>query len=225
MGFDQAWFDELRQLTQPVLAAVAATPIEGYYPHVGELRVAGSVGPRFYGETQQLIHRLVHTRYAMSADFKTTSQAERHIYNFPAGRSFRMQWNIGFYAGDSPDEDHARIGLGFRINMHQNEKGIDDFLYFANLVHGNQASFDQTFRALGPYSEPESIFAGAANLAVAMVQDARGNRVSWADDWRFYGRVLKRTDPLDVSILNSVPNFSTEAIRVFDLIRNSGFGY
>jgi len=228
VGFDQPWFDELRMVTRAVLNAVHANGIVGYSPDFSELLRDGRISQRCYDESECLINLLAHTPFNLSPVFKTSTQSEQHIFNFPYGRAWRTQWNLGFSAEPNPADDHVRIGIGVDLSGwdQQGIQGQQDYTDWVLLrVAANRPAFDATFSQLGPYSEPATLFANAVagqiSLAQAVVADL-GLAVN-KKDWRFFGRVLRYSVPQDRGILHSVPALAQEALRVFQVIQGAGF--
>lgn len=227
VGFDRPWFDELRMVTRAVLNAVHAKGIAGYSPDFSELLRDGRISQHCYDESERLIDLLAHTAFKLSPVFKTSTQSEQHIFNFPYSRAWRTQWNLGFSAESNPADDHVRIGIGVDLSGwdQQGIKGQQDYTDWVIRVAANRSAFDATFSRLGPYSEPTMLFAKAAagqsSLAQAVIADL-GQAVS-DKDWRFFGRVLHYSVPQDRAILHSVPALAQEARRVFQAIQSASF--
>ncbi len=203
-GFDQIWFDELRTLNA---AIVQRLPHQAFVPQLHEAHLAGALSTGFVQTAMELLRRLYQTRYPFGRDFCVY---ERHICVFPQGRAHRGQWNIGFYAGDSNDqEDFARIGVGFRLRRDICPEGIDDYTDFVQRVLASPQVFDTIFSTLGSYSE---------GVPSATATAIRTDNPEPDDDWRFFG-----TRVIDQSVLQNLGRVATKAVQVFDTIRNSGF--
>jgi hypothetical protein len=224
MPFDAAWFDELRGLSEDQLRETRELGIDGYVPHVGELCRDGHITSRFLEETLHFVRIMARTRYRFDTFFRAY---ERHVVNFPKGRAFRKQWNIAFTAGDSPDEDYVRIGIGFRLSAHEEAPGIEEYLEFREQVRRRQAAFDQTFQVLGNFYEflnlePPGPFisesaAGALSLIIIADQPP-------LNGWRFFGRRLWVHDPQDQAVIGSHERLRDAVIDVCDRIQRAGFG-
>src|SRR5262249_46167063 len=146
--FDSAWFDELRGLSDEMLQDTRAHGIEGYCPHVGEVHRAGHISGRFLNETESFVRIMDRTRYKFGQLFRAYA---RHVVDFPSGRAFRQQWNIAFTAGDSPDDDYVRIGIGFRLSEHERSNGVVEYLEFVEQARRHRIAFDRTFQDLGNF--------------------------------------------------------------------------
>ena len=146
MAFDGEWFDELRGLSQDQLQETRARGIGGLVPHVGELCRDGHISDRFLDETTNFVHIMSRTGYRFNDCFRAYP---RHVVNWPPGRAFRKQWNIGCTAGDGPGGDFVRIGLGFRLSAHENSDGILDYLQFREQVGRQQRPLTGPFRPSG----------------------------------------------------------------------------
>jgi len=218
-NFDKDWFEDLAKITESHDdGASAMMGISEHEPcpyqhvtYLEEMYTCGLVSQDFYMTALELLRRLSRTRYAMSQHFRVRSG---HIYTFPKGEAYRWQANIAFSSGESYQ---ARIGIGFDIRTHET-KSVDDYIEFGQNLALNSKSFNTIFRSLGSYSEPEEIFENQDSFADAILSDN-----SWADSWRFYGRVLRHDIPEDRIILESMDRFVDEALNVFDTIRNAGF--
>jgi hypothetical protein len=224
MPFDAAWFDELRGLSEGQLRETRELGIDGYVPHVGELCRDGHITGRFLEETLRFVRVMTRTRYRFDAFFRAY---ERHVVNFPKGRAFRKQWNIAFTAGESPDEDYVRIGIGFRLSAHEEAPGIEEYLEFREQVRHRQAAFDQTFQALGNYYEfldweppgPSIAKSAAGALSLIILADQPP-----LDGWRFFGRCLWVHDPGDQAVIGSHERLRDALVDVYDRIQRAGFG-
>lgn len=210
MGFDRHFFDELRTLSRAVVGQVDP---ENFRPTVTELYNASLVSHGFLNTLGDLVKGVYKAGYKLSPSFRAYPQ---HICTFPDGKAFRKQINIGFYAGDDPAYDHVRIGLGFRLNQETSQKGIDEYVDFLGDIAERPVEFDATFSSLGGYAEPEHLLE-THPLSKAVLTD----KPDFADDWRFFGKCLTRTD--DDAILSSIDSFVREAVSVFDVLTKSGF--
>jgi hypothetical protein len=166
-------------------------------------------------ETVELVRAFERTRYRFSPYFRVY---ERHICDFPKGKAFRKQWNIGFYAGLNPSEDCVRIGLGFSLNMPRNMDGIEEYVEFVNNVKSYTSHFDNVFNRLGGYAEPEPLMA-TKPLSSAILQDSP----DYNDDWRFFGTCLIFSDPADAKVIADTDKLVQRAVDVFEQINKSGF--
>ena len=184
-------------------------------PSVYELLKVGILSQTFVDVTDQFAKALFKYNYPLSPEFRVHDQ--RHIYTFPSGRSFKRQWNVGFYAGDSASEDYMRIGLGFRLNRHYEPEGLDEFTDFLGAVVQRQKDFDRLMKSLGNYTEP--VLKKGRSLAQAVLAD----QPDFEDDWRFYGKRLSPQDRKDVRILSSIDLLAEECANTFDQIKQSGF--
>lgn len=230
MPFDAAWFDELRTVSEAKLRLVRENGIEGFAPQVGELCRDEHVSVRFVEETEHLIRLLDRTAFCFGAAFRAY---ERHVVAFPKGRAFRKQWNIGFTAGVRPDDDHVRIGIGFRLSDFWGDTwaddatgGIEEYLLFREQARLRSAEFDALFEGLGGYYEIDGRRsaldpAGGAKdrLSAIVVADN-----PWPECWRFFGRRLMVRDADDRAIIRSHERLRDVAIDVFDRIQRAGFG-
>jgi hypothetical protein len=224
MPFDAGWFDELRGLSEEQLRETRELGIDGYVPHVGELCRDGHLSGRFLEETLAFVRIMSRTRYRFDTFFRAY---ERHVVDFPKGRAFRRQWNIAFTAGDRPDEDYVRIGIGFRLSAHEEAPGIEEYLEFREQVSRRQAAFDQTLQVLGNYYEFGSIeppgpfisesAAGALSLIIIADQPP-------LNGWRFFGRRLWVHDPQDQAVIGSHERLRDAVIDSCDRIQRAGFG-
>jgi hypothetical protein len=216
MAFDSIWFDELRKLDEIEISKV--THPRGFRPAMDELYHAGVISQNFIIQTLNLVRALHKTRYPFDRQFVAY---ERHITNFPKGRAFRKQWNIGFTGGDAPEEDYIRIGIGFRLGLlgeESGQKGVDDYLDYKQRIIKNPSTFDHTFNLLGKFTEPENL-ASSSSLAQSFLSD----KPNFNDDWRFFGKKLKFSNPEDRQKMLVIDELVKEAIRVFDHITKCGF--
>lgn len=210
MPFDKHFFDELRTLTRPVVEQIDP---EKFRPSVTELYNAGLVSHAFLNTLGDIVKGVYKAGHKLSPAFRAYPQ---HICTFPDGKAFRKQINIGFSAGDDPAYDHARIGLGFRLNQEMSQNGIDEYADFFGDVAESPDEFDSTFASLGGYAEPDDLL-DIHPLSKAVLAD----KPDFADDWRFYGKCLTRRD--DEAVLNSMDSFIREAVSVFDKLTKAGF--
>lgn len=213
MGFDKSFFNELSTLRDAVISPISP---EAYRPSVKELHIHDKVTSKFLMLTADFVKKLYQKskqRYHFSFDFRVYPQ---HICNFTKAKAFRKQLNVGFTAGDNESEYAARIGLGFYLNMHENEQGVDEYLEFIKQVKTNPKHFDTTFSKIGSYGEPQHIFSPILNSTLVLADSPDYN-----DDWRFYGKLLNYNDNSD--ILSSVDKFVDEVISVFNYLRSSGY--
>jgi len=220
MGFDAPWFEELRRLDDVALAKV--THPRGFRPAMDELYTARVISQNFILQTMDLVKALQKTKYPFERQFVAY---ERHICNFPRGKAFRKQWNIGFTAGIDSDDDYVRIGIGFQFGLLEQEsvqRGVDEYLDFLERIKRNSAAFDNTFKSLGNYTEPEYL---SHNQSLSQSVLADQNRINFQDDWRFFGKKLRFADPRDREIITSTDHLVREMISVFDHITQSGFGF
>src|SRR6266566_385027 len=190
MPFDAAWFDELRGISQHQLQLTKMRGTRGYRPHVGELCAAHYVSSRFLQETEHFVHVMDGTPYRFDTFFRAYPQ---HVVNFPRGRAFRKQWNIGFTAGTSTDQDYVRIGIGFRLSGHENADSIPDYLEWQQNVRQRPGAFDHTFQDFGNYYELWDEETTGGWVSDSAVGDL--SRIVVADQaplegWRFFGRRL-----------------------------------
>jgi hypothetical protein len=211
-GFDPKWFNQLRALSRDKVLRIQSPRMR---PSVYELRNAGILRQTFVDVTDKFAKGLFKYNYPMSPEFRVHD--ERHIYTFPTGRSFKRQWNVGFYAGETASEDYMRIGLGFRLNRHYEPEGLDEFTDFLGAVVQRQKDFDRLMKGLGNYTEPT--FKKKGSLAQAVLAD----QPDFEDDWRFYGKRLRPLDRKDLRILSSIDLLAEECANIFDQIKQSGF--
>jgi hypothetical protein len=224
MPFDAAWFDELRGLSEDQLRETRELGIDGYVPHVGELCRDGHITSRFLEETLRFVRIMARTRYRFDTFFRAY---ERHVVNFPKGRAFRKQWNIAFTAGESPDEDYVRIGIGFRLSSHEEAPGIEEYLEFREQVRRRQAVFDQTFQAFGDYYEfldlePEGPYIcenAPGALSTIIINDEPP-----LNGWRFFGKRLWFCEPESQVVISSHERLRDALVDVYDRIQRAGFG-
>lgn len=213
-GFDREWFDELRSISEDSLAGLDS---KGFRPTIDELVDQGIVSRPFMNTTLALAKALNKTPYPFPPLFRAY---ERHIVNFPKGRAFRKQWNIGFYAGEDPSGDSVRIGLGFSLNTAMSEQGIDEYADFAGKVAGDPAGFNRFFSAVGGYCEP---FESPEDQSMASIIINDSPR--FEDDWRFFGKLLTCDSQEHQSIIASIDSLTNEIIAQFNAIENFGFGF
>jgi hypothetical protein len=220
MGFDTAWFDELRKLDQNVIGQV---PVGGrrIYPDINDLWYDNSTtlktfSNRFFEELMDLTNYLRKTGFKFYEFFKIAGPS--HIINFPEGTCCICQWNIGFTAGDSCSDDFVRVGIGFRLNDQLEQNSFTSYESYIKKVAHNQNSFNSVFTAPIDHSEPEALFK-ASNFALAVMND---NVNRW-DDWRFFGRAFRCSNPADSKILQNTQVFAREAQRCFQHIARGGF--
>lgn len=220
MPFDADWFNELRMISENRLREMREAGIDGYVPHVGELRRDGHVTGRFLYETLQFVRLMRETPYCLDTFFRCY---EQHVVNFPRGRAFRKQWNIAFTAEDDADKDHLRIGLGFRLSA--DTPGIVEYLEFRDQVSRQPAVFDRAFQTLGNYyefwdAEPEGLINDNANtLSRLVINDGPS-----LNGWRFFGKRLWVRHPQTQEVLSSHERLRDTAIAVFGEIQRAGFG-
>lgn len=226
MAFDASWFDELRGLSEEECRLTMMRGIAGYVPHVGELCRDGYLSSRFVEDTERFVATMQTTPYKFAQFFRAY---ERHIVDFPKGRAFRKQWNIGFTAGSDPDEDHVRIGIGFRLVSSESEytTGVEEYLEFREQVRRRPADFDEITRSLGNYCEID----GRPPLDAAGVPEAVGpiSRVVIEDQpgldcWRFFGKRLMVKDAGDKAIISSQERLRDVVSEVCGRIQRAGFG-
>ena len=212
MAFNKQWFDELRGLSEQSIANV--TP-KSFRPAVDELYVSGFITSNFLNTTLDLVKDLNKTRFTFSPLFRVYPS---HICNFPRGKAFRKQWNIGFFAGDSSSETFARIGIGFSLNSEMSSQGIDEYSDFIARVAERKSDFDDTFALSGNYAEPFGTETDK-KLSTLILSD----KPDFKDDWRFYGKMLRLDNNSDRDILSSIDTFVLEAVDVFTTIEKAGF--
>ena len=184
MPFDAAWFDELRGLSEDQIQKTHDLGIVGFVPNVDELYRDGHISSRFLEETRLFVRSMARTRYRFDTYFRAWA---RHLANFPKGRAFRKQWNIAFTAGDSPDQDYVRIGIGFSLSTFKEATGIEEYLEFREQVRLRQAAFDQAFQILGNYHELDSLTSESASGALSPIIIADQPP---SDGWRLFGKRL-----------------------------------
>jgi hypothetical protein len=212
MGFDKEWFNELRQLSDQAIAVINP---KSFRPTVDELVTHDLVSNNFLNSTLELVKGLNKTKFPFSPLFRVYPG---HICNFPRGKAFRKQWNIGFYAGDDPSQDCTRIGIGFSLNKEMSQQGIDEYVDFIEKIAEHPEKFDSTFHELGNYAEPHHLLTQQP-LSSTIIAD----QPNFNDDWRFFGKILVYSSEHDRSILNSIDMFIDESAAVFDHINQSGF--
>jgi hypothetical protein len=222
--FDAGWFSELRGLSEDHLRDTRAQGIAGFVPHVGELCGAGHLSARFLDDTTAFVHAMDRTRYRFDRYFRAY---KRHVVNFPKGRAFRKQWNIGCTAGDHPEDDYVRIGLGFRLSGHEDASGVEDYLEFRRDVGSRPAAFNSTFQSLGNYHEFADWEDGdrdesgnyVGDLSELVIRDEPP-----LEGWRFFGRQLSMDDPQERAVVGSFDRLRDTSVEVFEAIRSAGFG-
>lgn len=215
MGFNKDWFNQLRDMSQEIIDRAYTRGIGELRPNVAELCGYRLVPTGFYMETVELVRAFEKTRYKFSPYFRAY---ERHICDFPKGKAYRKQWNIGFYAGSDPSEDCVRIGLGFSLNMQMRMEGIEEYIEFVNKVRTKTIHFDAVFNKLGGYAEPEHL-TETKPLSSAVLADSP----KYEDDWRFFGACLRFDDPADMKIISDTEKLVLRAVDIFDQIEKSGF--
>ena len=148
MGFDNVWFDELRNLSNEKISKAKINGVQGYAPLLQELFGYRLVSYHLLNEVDYLLSELEDTDYEFHPlGFRAE---ERHIYLFQNGRAFRQQWNIGFFAGEDPSEDYARIGLGFSLNLRLSDgKGREEYAYFTKKIRDNLDDFNILMHDIG----------------------------------------------------------------------------
>jgi hypothetical protein len=224
MPFDSSWFNELRALSDVEIRDTRARGIAAYVPNVGEICGAGHLSASFENETASFVRSMAGTPYALDQLFRGYP---RHVVNFPRGRAFRRQWNIGLTAGDQADDDYVRIGIGFRLS-NTDQRGIDEYLDFRREVGRRPAVFDAVFHGLGNFYQflgfqppGQSVSACAAgNLSTVVIADRPP-----LDGWRFFGRCLWFRDPQDQAVIGSHQRLRDAFVDVCDRIQRAGFGY
>jgi hypothetical protein len=216
MGFDQAWFDELRTIDAIKIQKTRLQGIDHFVPHVGELLGDGHISYRFFQETNDLNMALNSTPYELDRFFRVY---ERHICNFPRGKAFRKQWNIGFHAGENSEEDGIRIGIGFRLSISEKlNNATMEYLEYRELIKERADDFDRVFGSFGNYGEPDNIFRNG-QLSQEIIDDSHN-----AEDWRFFGKYLYHNSIHDRKIIESTSLLVREIVSVFDHIKTNGFG-
>jgi hypothetical protein len=175
------------------------------------------VSREFVQTAEDLQRILYNTRYRFTAPFRVW---ERHLANFPAGRAFRQQWNIAFTAGTDSKGDCARIGIGFRLSRTQCSGGVDDYTDFVAGVCQRPQDFDSTFSPLGNYAEMPDPLVVTGLLSARVRNDPQ---LDLSDDWRFFGKYLRRDNDSDSPVLDDVDLFAQETIEIFTHIERAGF--
>lgn len=225
MPFDAEWFNELRNVTEEVIAQTKARGIHDFVPKVDELNRDGHVTNGFVEETHRFVN-MFRAPFQLDEHFRSYA---RLIIDWPTGRTFRKQWNISFGAGLTSVDDEVRIGIGFRLSERP-EAGPDsimDYAEFKEYVRNHPAAFDRTFQALGNYlwmigfnpSAPDVSENAARPLSDIVAQDEFP-----PDCWRFFGRRLRMSDPQDQAIVLSHQRLRDAAVEVFRQIQAAGFG-
>ena len=167
---------------------------------------------------------MLNTPYRFDTFFRAY---EQHMVNFPKGRAFRKQWNIAFTAGENPDGDYLRIGLGFRLSHYEHAPSIEEYLEFREQVRRQSTGFDAAFQALGNYYEfwdsevPEIAITENADNALSLVVI---NDDPPLNGWRFFGKRLWVCEPQNQTVINSHEGLRETAIAIFDRIQRAGFG-
>ncbi len=216
-GFINNWFNELRVVDQLKLAAV---PRNGttLRPRASEVLAERIISTDFFNLLVDLIQQLRVRSINFPVDFRFYPQ---HICNFPDRSAFRLQWNIGFYAGDDPigSQDGMRIGVGIDLNSSMNERGVDDYADLRANIIKNRTRFDTLVAALGSYFEPDTL-PGKRVPSDAVLHHPLGD-----PDWFFFGKYLKYSSPKDCMLLHNIPKLADEIKQVFDMVKKSGFFY
>ena len=214
-GFVNGWFNELRVVDQAKLAAV---PRNGntLRPKASEVLAERIVSTDFFNLLVTLIQQLRTRNINFPVDFRFYPQ---HICNFPDRRAFRLQWNIGFYAGDDPNgsQDGMRIGVGIDLNSSINEHGVDDYADLRANIIKNRTRFDTLIAALGSYFEPDTL-PGKRVPSDAVLYHPLGD-----PDWFFFGKYLQYPSPTAQILLHNIPKLADEIKRAFDMIKKAGF--
>jgi hypothetical protein len=224
MPFDAGWFQELRGLSQDRLQRTRARGIDQDHlvPHVGDLCEDGHISGRFLDETTSFVQIMLTQGYRFNAFFRAYP---RHVANWPPGRAFRKQWNIGFTAVDGPDDDYVRSGIGFRLSP-LNDKGVDDYLSFQEDVRRRPAQFDQTFQALGgcyeSYSDNPPAAWKSGEVPAGLSAIIIGDQCP-LDGWRFFGKRLLVPKTGGNAIVSSHELLRDEAVEVYTRIKAAGF--
>jgi hypothetical protein len=226
MGFDQAWFNELRGLSDAKLALTRTRGIEGYVSHIGELRLDHQVSSQFYDETMAFVGALRQIQYGRFHDFFRAYPC--HVVNFPRGKAFHQQWNIGLTAGKAPQDDEVRLGVGFRWNIQQpfSASALYEYLAFQQKVHAQIATFDQLFAQLGNYYEQVDVDLGTQTCMTApgpLSAIVMGD-IPPQNAWRFFGTRLRCHNPQDMAVISDHARLCNRLITVCDAIRHAGFG-
>jgi hypothetical protein len=219
------WFDDLRLLTDTQLTVTRLHGIEARVPHLGELRLDHQISDHLYSESMALVARLRQTRCARFQDFFRAWP--RHVVNFPRGRAFHRQWNVGFTAGDTCAEDHVRIGVGFRWNVQDpvSAPAAHEYLDYRARVQRRPQAFDQMCTALGNYCEVYDAGLGEVDgqapgplSAVVLADQPSG------DGWRFFGTRLWFANSHDAAIISDHDALCRRILAVFDAMMRAGFG-
>jgi hypothetical protein len=214
-GFINDWFNELRVVDQAKLAAV---PRNGntLRPRDSEVLAERIISTDFFNLLVDLIQKLRTRQINFPVDFRFYPQ---HICNFPDKSSFRLQWNIGFSAGDDPSgsQDGMRIGVGIDLNSSMNERGVDDYADLRASILKNRTGFDTLIAELGNYFEPETL-PGKWIPSEAVLHHPLGD-----PDWFFFGKYLKYSSPKDCMLLHNIPRLADEIKQVFEMIKKAGF--
>lgn len=212
MAFNQEYFDELRSINQSDLGAIIHDSIR---PRVSELKAAGLASPHFAATLETLVRKLYKKRKGLvfNADFLAYPG---HICTFPDGRAFRRQLNIGFFAGDTPDDDGIRFGLGFSINKNFSQAGVDEYTDFLVKAVSAPETFDEFLEKVGGYAEPDML-----NDISPMSLSIRQHTPDYDGDWRFFGRYLSWQN--DREILCDMDLLVEEMAGVLGLIGERGY--
>lgn len=226
MGFDAAWFNELRKLSQNIINQVPPSPGK-IYPDMSDLQADHVLSgyfnnQQFFQELILLSSYLRSAKYKFYRYFKIPTNCEKHIINFPEGRACLGQWNIGFSADGDPKDGCVRVGIGFRTNEARVIGSHGEYQNYVNKIKINQLGFNNLFTGQLGYSEPASLFS-STNHAQKVINDYPN--VNRFDDWRFFGRIFYLNNPSDQAILNNTQQFSQVAVSIFSQIIRQGFGY
>jgi hypothetical protein len=221
--FDAVWFSELRQLSDDRLSHTRLRGIAGFVPHVGELCRDGHVTDYFLDETTRFVSFIEETQYRLDTFFRAY---KRHVVNFPRGRAFRKQWNVGFSADGDPGGDFVRLGIGFRLSGYEEARGIQDYLEFREHIRNHREAFDRLFQPPGNYYEimdwePAGRDESANHIPLSDVVVADQPPL---DGWRFFGRRLWVRDPQDQAVIGSHTRLRDAAVDIFTRIQAAGFG-
>jgi hypothetical protein len=139
-----------------------------------------------------------------------------------------MQYNLGFYAGDTPEDDLARIGIGIRFHERSDclAQTWEDYYRFQQAVAAHPAQFAQAFTFLprSVYVEPEWLMDGYPSLAAAIQADTLPELATDGKAWRFFGVALYASDSTDVALLDDIDQFAAYAKSIFDQIHGFPLG-
>jgi len=212
-GFDRNFFNELRNITyeQALLAKSLSVTNPTSAPRVYQLMNNDLVSMDFFDTTRQIHFFLGRNRsgrgqiYRFDPDFKVD---HRHIYNFTANRSFKGQFNIGFSAGENYNDDHARIGVGFRLNDQIDSEGAEDYWNrFKTAIRQNLEVFNLLLQQYN-YIEPVNLLPN--------IDQILNDEPDYNNDWRFFGVRLVCNNSSDREILHNFNRFMSLSLRVFD---------